>query len=164
MVLRITVAAQRRLREIQTQLLLARRAAELTQTSLSSLAGVSTRALQAWEKGSDAPNVDHLLCWVRELGFRIAITESAGGSATPMVAELQDGDSWEAREMRRLALPLRTRRRERKLSQADLGLLIGVSRSSLQRWEDGNMFPRSIALIVWADRLGYSVELEPVDL
>jgi transcriptional regulator with XRE-family HTH domain len=164
MVLRITASAQRRLREIQTQLLLARRAAELSQTALSSLAGVSTRALQAWEKGFDAPNLDHLLAWARELGFRIVITESSAESTSPSPVELQVGDTWEAREMRRLALPLRARRRGRKLSQADLGLLIGVSRSSLQRWEDGYMFPRSIALIVWADRLGCGVELESVVL
>ncbi|MFD0631663.1 helix-turn-helix transcriptional regulator [Catenulispora yoronensis] len=162
MALRINVAAQRRLREIQSQLLLARRAAELSQVALSSLAGVSNRALQDWERGSDAPNLDHLISWARELGFRLVITESPGASPPLPPVEPGDGETWEACEMRRLAMPLRAQRMIRKLTQTDLGLLLGVSRSSLQRWEDVQMFPRSIALIVWADRLGCRVELEPV--
>jgi transcriptional regulator with XRE-family HTH domain len=159
--LRVTAAAQRRLSEIQSRLLLARRTAELSQEKVSTRAKVSSRALQDWEKGFDSPNLDHLISWAYELGFRLALEDPSGTDTQLPPLGPEADESWETSEMRRLVLPLRSRRLGWKLSQADLGLLIGVSRSSLQRWEDVQMFPRSLALIVWASRLEFTVDLQP---
>jgi transcriptional regulator with XRE-family HTH domain len=159
--LRVNAAVQRRSNAIQLQLLAAREAAGLSRETLSEILKVSNRTLRDWERRYDSPSFTNLLKWARELGFRLAIVDRLG-EPEPFPAAPEDGAPWEVQEMRRLAPPLKSRRLARKISQTDLGLIIGVSRSSLQRWEDGEQLPRLIALIVWADRLDLALELHPL--
>ncbi|WP_194910350.1 helix-turn-helix domain-containing protein [Catenulispora rubra] len=158
MQLRRATGSRRRLTEIQSELLVARRTAGLAQLTLSDWLGVASRTLRDWEKGYDSPSLRHLIGWAYALEFRLAAVDQL---KTPelLPVMLEDGESLELHEMRRLTQLLRTKRRERKISQGDLALLLGVSRSSIQRWEDSEKFPQPIALIAWAGRLEYSVEL-----
>ncbi|WP_194892262.1 helix-turn-helix transcriptional regulator [Catenulispora pinisilvae] len=161
MALRVNAAAQRRSNAIQSQLLAARETTGLSRESLSEVLEVSNRTLRDWERRYESPSFTNLLRWAHELGFRLAIVDRQGGPEPPCPTP-EDGAPWEVQEIRRLAPPLKSRRLARKISQTDLGLIIGVSRSSLQRWEDGEQLPRLIALIVWADRLDLTVELHPL--
>lgn len=150
--------ARRRLNEIQAQLLSARHATGLTQQALSERLGVATRTLRNWEKSYDTPSLKHLISWARALGFRLVIGDSHNG-AEPTPAVLAEGETFEVHELRRLTEPLGARRRAGNLSQVDLALLLGVSRSSMQRWEEAEKFPQPVALIAWANRLECIVEL-----
>jgi DNA-binding transcriptional regulator YiaG len=156
-----SAGARRRLSEIQSQLLSARHAARLTQEMISDVLGVSSRTLRDWERDHDTPSLKHLISWAYALGFRLTIVDPSRPSKTSPVA-LEDGESLELHELRRLAAPLASKRRARELSPGDLALLLGVSRSSVRRWEDGQKFPRPVALIAWANRLKCSVRLERV--
>ncbi|MEZ0113605.1 transcriptional regulator with XRE-family HTH domain [Catenulispora sp. EB89] len=150
--------ARKRLTEIQSQLLTTRHTAGLAQQTLSEWLGVASRTLRDWEKGYDSPSLKHLISWAYALSFRLAIVDPLISSEfSPVI--LENGESFELHEMRRLTRPLCFRRKERRLSQGDLALLLGVSRSSIQRWEDSEKFPQPVALIAWAGRLEYSVEL-----
>jgi transcriptional regulator with XRE-family HTH domain len=159
--LRVNAAVQRRSNAIQSQLLMAREAAGLPREVLSELLHVSSRTLRDWERRYESPSFTNLLHWARELGFGLAIVDRLG-DPEPLPAAPEDDAPWEVQEMRRLAPQLKSRRLARKISQTDLGLIVGVSRSSLQRWEDGEQLPRLIALILWADRLDLAVELHPL--
>lgn len=159
MELRGGAGTRRRLGEIQAQLLSARQTAKLPQRTLSERLGVASRTLRDWEKGYDTPSLRHLILWAHALEFRLVIVDPLS-SAQPPSFEQKFEESLELRELRRLAYPLWRRRKARKLSQADLALLLGVSRASVQRWEDAEKFPRPIALIAWAGRLDYSVALD----
>ena len=161
MELRGSAGARRRLGEMQSQLLSARHAASLPQQTLSDALGVAARTLRDWEKGYDTPSLKHLITWADALGFRLVVVDPLEGSDQEVV-EAEDGEPFERHEMRRLTRPLWTRRRARRLSQGDLALLLGVSRASVQRWEDADKFPRPIALIAWAGRLECSIELDRV--
>lgn len=161
MALRVNAAVQRRSNAIQGQLLAAREAAGISRETLCGRLKVSSRTLRDWERNYDSPSFTNLVNWARELGFRLGVTDRAGDSE-PLPAAPEDDAPWEVQEMRRLAPRLKSRRLARKISQTDLGLIVGVSRSSLQRWEDGEQLPRLIALIVWADRLDLIVELHPL--
>ena len=154
--------ARRRLSEIQSQLLSARRTSRLTQEVLSDRLGVASRSLRDWEKSYDTPSLKHLIAWADALGFRLVIVDPLRDSELPPVA-LEEDEPFEVHEMRRLAHPLESSRRTRGLSQGDLALLLGVSRSSVQRWEDAEKFPRPSTLIAWANRLNCSVKLDPVN-
>jgi transcriptional regulator with XRE-family HTH domain len=158
--LRVNAAVQRRSNAIQLQLLAAREAAGVSREELSKTLRVSNRTLRDWERRYESPSFTNLLNWARELGFRLAIVDRLGSSELSPITGQDDGAPWEVQEMRRLTPPLKSRRLARRISQTDLGLIVGVSRSSLQRWEDGEQLPRLIALIVWADRLDLAVELQ----
>jgi transcriptional regulator with XRE-family HTH domain len=158
--LRVNAAVQRRSNAIQLQLLAAREAAGVSREELSRTLRVSNRTLRDWERRYESPSFTNLLNWARELGLRLAIVDRLGDSEPFPITWEDDGAPWEVQEMRRLAPQLKSRRLARRISQTDLGLIVGVSRSSLQRWEDGEQLPRLIALIVWADRLDLAVELQ----
>ncbi|MEY9931144.1 transcriptional regulator with XRE-family HTH domain [Catenulispora sp. GP43] len=156
-----STGARRRLNEIQSQLLSARHDAGLTQLTLSALVGVASRSLRDWEKGRDTPSLRHLINWANALEFRLAIVDPLTNTPHSPVAS-QDDDPFEIHELRRLTMPLESIRRQRELSQGDLALLLGVSRSSVQRWEDAEKFPRPATLIAWAGRLKCAVRLDHV--
>lgn len=158
MELRGNARARRRLGEIQSQLWSARQAAKLQQQVLSDLLGVASRTLRNWEKGYDSPSLRHLITWAHALGFRLAIVDPPESPELSPVT-LENGETFELHEMRRLAEPLWIKRRELRLTQDDLALLVGVSRSSIRAWEEAEKFPQPVALIAWASRLEYSVEL-----
>jgi len=48
------------------------------------------------------------------------------------------------------------------LTLPELGERVGVSRDSIYRWEFAYVSPRPIALIVWAQKLTYSVALQSI--
>jgi transcriptional regulator with XRE-family HTH domain len=57
---------------------------------------------------------------------------------------------------------LRSRRAVFGLTQEELALILGVSRDTISRWELALVPPRPIALIVWAQQLGRSIDLRKV--
>ncbi|WP_194891990.1 helix-turn-helix transcriptional regulator [Catenulispora pinisilvae] len=133
----------------------------LTQNALSSHLPVRGRAISEWETGQMEPTLQHLMQWCRALDQRLVIS-SPDGELWQGPSRPRAGESWEFFERRRLAWPLRNRRRASGLSQAGLGQLVSVSRDSIQRWELLRVPPRPIALVVWAQKLGCSVVLRPV--
>jgi DNA-binding XRE family transcriptional regulator len=104
--------------------------------------------------------LEHLLQWSRQLSLRLMITGLDGEPRSGPIRPLP-GEAWVLCERRRLAVPLRNRRLALGLSQEELGELVGVSRDSIQRWELVRVPPRPRALIVWAQKLAYSVALQP---
>ena len=158
--MQVSPAVRRRLGTIQRQLLAARRSTGLHQQALAELLGVSTRTLRDWERRYDHPSTPNLIGWTYAVGFRLVFTELEGGGVRAPVS-LGPGESFVEHEVRRLTVLLKARREEREISQTDLSLLIGVGRSSLQRWEYGGQTPMALYLISWSDRLGYTVGLTP---
>ena len=164
--LRVSAAAQRRLSAIQAQLLGARVAAKVSQEALGEVLSVTSRSLRDWERGYDSPSLSHAFDWAQRLGFRLALADRLDEAPAPAPVEakleVERHPMWQMQEYRLLAPRLKARRRARKISQTDLGLIVGVTRSTLQRWEDAEQLPRLIGLIVWSDRLDYTVELQPL--
>jgi transcriptional regulator with XRE-family HTH domain len=159
MTLQINFAAEQTLGRIIEDLRSARKAAGLAQNDLAAGLPVRGRAVSEWETGAVDPTLDHLMLWSRELGLRLVVIGADGEPRTGPVRR-QAGESWEVYERRRLAVPLRNRRLALGLTQDELGLLVGVSRDSVQRWELVRVPPRPIAQIVWAQRLKYSLALQ----
>lgn len=159
-VLRVNTSMQRRLDSIQTKLYLARQSESMTRDALAAALGVASRTLRDWEKCYDSPSLGHMLNWAHRLGYRLTLSDRLGRAELSSTVAEDDVPSWELREMRRLVPALKSRREERKISQTDLALIIGVTRSTLRRWEDGAQLARPIALIVWSDRLDFTLELE----
>lgn len=161
MALHVDYAAERALARIIGGLRTARLGAELSQNALSAGLPVRGRAISEWETGAIEPTLGHLIQWSRELNRRLVIV---GRDGEPRSGPLRHkpGDSWEVSERRRLAVPLRNRRLVLGMAQGELGELVGVSRDSIQRWELVRVPPRPIAHVVWAHRLGYSLEIRPI--
>lgn len=162
MTLQVDDAAEKVLARIVGSLRSARQDAGLSQNALSSGLPVRGRAISEWESGSMEPNIEHLMQWSRGLGQRLVIVGEDGELRNGFPG-LRASHTWEAFERRRLASPLRSQRLTLRLAQKKLGQLVGVSRDSIQRWEHARVYPRPIALIVWAHRLECSVTLRPVD-
>lgn len=162
MTLQVDEAAEKFFACIVDSLRSARRNAGLSQNALSSGLPVRGRAVSEWETGAVEPTLGHLIEWSRELGRRLVIVGQDGAPRTGPVRP-KAGETWEASERRRLAVPLRNRRLVRGLTQEDLGRRVGVSRDSIQRWELASVSPRPIALIVWAQKLECHVALQPVE-
>lgn len=160
-VLRVDDEVELAFAQIVAGLRSARGNAGLTQNALSSQLPVRGRAISEWETGRMEPTLHHLMRWSCALDRRLAIVSSDGelwqGPSCP-----RSGETWESFERRRMAWPLRNRRKAMDLTQAQLGRRVGVSRDSIQRWELCRVPPRPIALVVWAQQLGCSVVLRPV--
>ncbi|MBS2547447.1 helix-turn-helix domain-containing protein [Catenulispora sp. NL8] len=163
MTLRVDDAAEQNLARIVGGLRAVRLVTTLSQNALSSGLPVRGRAISEWETGLVEPTLDHLMQWSRELGRRLVIVgpdnELRDGSPRPRA-----GETWEVLQRRRLASPLRNRRLALRLTQKELGELVGVSRDSIQRWEHAHVPPRPIALIVWAHKLECSLALQAIDV
>ena len=134
--------------------------AGLSQNALAAGLPVRGRAISEWETRAIEPALDHLIQWSRELGQRLAIVDRRGELRT--VRQRPD-ESWETFTRRRLAWPLKSRRQFRGWSQDKLGLLVGVTQDSIQRWELARVPPRPISLVVWAQKLDCAVVLRPID-
>ena len=160
MALRVGSAVRRRLETMQKQLAPARLAAGLEQEMLAESLKVSPRTLRDWERCYEIPSMPNLIGWAHVLGFRLAVV-GPGISRELVSVSLRPGESFAEHEVRRLAVVLKARRQDREISQTDLALIVGVSRASLQRWEDGMQDPIVLSLAVWADRLGCRVDLVP---
>lgn len=160
--LRVDASVRQHFRELLSQLRSARKDAGLPQRSLAAKLDVSNTSLADWEAGKDDPTMAHLIQWATVLGFRLAIVDPHHSPAVSAV-DLDDDESWEQHEMRRLAAALWTRRRSRKMSQAALAKRVGVGRISMQRWESVQVYPRPIAFLAWVGALECSVTLAPRD-
>jgi transcriptional regulator with XRE-family HTH domain len=162
MTLQVDEAAEKILALIVGGLRSARRDARLSQNELACSLPVRGRAISEWETGLMEPTLEHLIQWSCVLGRRLVVvgqdSKLQEGPARPRA-----GEAWEVFERRRLAVPLRNRRLDLGLTQTELGMLVNVSRDSIQRWEHARVPPRPIALIIWAQKLGYSVALRAID-
>lgn len=159
--LNVDIAAERALARIIDGLRAARKEAGLSQNTLATGLPVRGRAVSEWETGAIEPTLGHLILWSRELGRRLMIVGRDGELRDGPMRQ-RSGESWETFERRRLAVPLRNRRLALGIPQGELGLLVGVSRDSIQRWELVRVPPRPIAHVVWAQKLGYALEVRPV--
>ena len=162
MTLHVDDAAEKNLAWIVGGLRSVRLDAGLSQSALSSGLPVRGRAISEWETGLMEPTLDHLMQWSRELGQRLVII-GRDGELRNGLARPRAGETWEVFERRRLASPLKNHRLALRLTQKELGQLVGVSRDSIQRWEHAHVPPRPTALIVWAHTLECSVTLQPMD-
>lgn len=159
-VTRVGARVRRRLGALQRQLAAARFAAGMAPETLAELLGVTLRGLRSWERCYKNPSTPHLIWWAYTFRLRLAITTpDAPAPAVVSRVSLGPGESLVDHEVRRLATFLKRLREARRISQTDLALMIGVSRSSLQRWEDGLQTPTMLFLIAWADRLGCRLDL-----
>ena len=155
------IAAERAFARIIDGLRAARKEAGLSQNTLATGLPVRGRAVSEWETGAIEPTLGHLILWSRELGRRLVIIGRDGELRDGPMRQ-RSGESWESFERRRLAVPLRNRRLALGIAQGELGLLVGVSRDSIQRWELVRVPPRPIAHVVWAQKLGYALDVRPV--
>jgi transcriptional regulator with XRE-family HTH domain len=160
MTLRVDYATERTLAQIMGALRSARLDSGLTQTALSSGLPVRGRAISEWETGGIEPTMDHLILWSLKLHRRLVIVGRAGELLNRPIRQ-RPGESWVVYERRRLATPLKNRRVALGLTQEKLGEVVGVSKDSVSRWELARVPMRPIALIVWAQKLEYSVALWP---
>ncbi|MEY9895744.1 transcriptional regulator with XRE-family HTH domain [Catenulispora sp. MAP12-49] len=158
MALHVDYTAERAFTRIVGGLRSARLAAGLSQNGLACGMPFRGRAISEWETGAVEPTLGHLIQWSHELGRRLVIIGRDGELRIGPVRQ-RPGETFEIFERRRLAVPLRNRRLALGMGQGELGALVGVSRDSIQRWELARVPPRPIAHVVWAQKLGYSLDL-----
>jgi transcriptional regulator with XRE-family HTH domain len=157
--LNVDVTAERAFSRIIDSLRTARVDAGISQNALAIGLPVRGRAISEWETGAIEPTLGHLIQWSRVLGRRLVLVGRDGEPRTGLLRQ-RPGESWEYLERRKLAIPLRNRRLALGIGQGELGLVVGVSRDSIQRWELVRVPPRPIAHVVWAHRLGYALEVQ----
>ncbi|WP_194891321.1 helix-turn-helix domain-containing protein [Catenulispora pinisilvae] len=163
MTLRVDPAAERTFAQMISCLRLARLDAGLSQTELSSGLPVRGRAISEWETGAIEPTLDHLIQWSHELRRRLVVVGRDGESIKDPTRQ-RPGESWVVFERRRLATPLKNRRVALGQSQDGLGQLVGVSRDSVSRWELVRVPVRPMGLVVWAQKLGCSIAVQPTEI
>ena len=163
MTLRVDYTAERTWAQIVGGLRTARLTSGRTQVALSNGLPVRGRAISEWETGGVQPSLHHLIQWSAKLDRRLTIADRVG-IPWPTLFRWRVSESWEAFERRRLAFPLRNRRRALEMSQKELGELVGVSRDSIRRWELARVPPRPLSCIVWAQTLGCTLTLQPIDM
>nr|WP_228561268.1 helix-turn-helix transcriptional regulator [Catenulispora pinisilvae] len=144
---------------MQRRLWVARYRAGVSQAAVAGRLGVTDRSLRDWEKQYDSPSTAHLIGWAYEFGDRLVLRVPQVVPELPPVVLPPGETTFVEHEVRRLAAMLKARRKVLKLSQTGLGRLVGVCRSSLQRWEDGQESPAALNLITWASVLGYTLDL-----
>jgi transcriptional regulator with XRE-family HTH domain len=158
MALHVDYTAERAFARIVGGLRSARLDAGLSQNALAVGMPVRGRAISEWETGAIEPTLGHLIQWSHELGRRLVIIGRDGELRIGPVRQ-RPGETFEIFERRRLAVPLRNRRLALGMAQGELGALVGVSRDSIQRWELVRVPPRPIAHVIWAQKLGYSLDV-----
>jgi len=156
--LRVDAAAERALDDLIAELHAARSARKRSQEAVAARLPVRGRAISEWETRAVTPKLRYLILWSDALNCSLAIV-GPDGYERKGSARQRPGEAWEAFERRRLASPMRERRRTANLSQDAAGELVGVSGSSVQRWELAIAIPRPIALIVWARTFGFNLVL-----
>ena len=161
MALQVDRAAEETFRQLLGLLRTKREDAGLSQERLSSRLLVRRGTVFEWETGVGRPTMRNLILWSRELGLRLAVVDPEGNERHGFSKGII-GEAPEARELRRMAIPLKNRRLARKLTLVELSRAIGMDRNSLLRWERARVTPRPMALVVWAQALGYSVALRPI--
>jgi len=159
--LRVDSATESIIAGIMAALRTAREQVGISQNALSEGLPVRGRAISEWETGATEPTLVHLIQWSRALGRRLVIVGADGELRKGPLRE-RPGEEWESFERRRLAVPLRNRRQVLGMAQGELAERVGVTRDSIQRWELVRVPPRPIAHIVWAQKLGCTVAVQPV--
>lgn len=158
--LHINEEAERTYARLISNLRSARQELHVSQNTLSSNLPVRGRAISEWETGAIEPTMNHLILWSDSVRLRLEIVERDNVVLNRPIHH-RAGESWLIFERRRLADPLKHRRVATGLAQEHLSHLIGVSRDSVSRWESARVPYRPMALVVWAQVLGYSVALRP---
>lgn len=159
--LQVDDTARRTFARVIRHLRSARTDADLSQNALAEGLPFRGRAISEWETGAVEPTLEHLMQLTHKLDSHLVILGLSGDLRTRPIRR-RAGEPWQIFEQRRLALPLRNRRLALGLSQDGLGFHVGVSRDSIQRWELARVPPRPMALIVWAQKLGYTLAIRPV--
>ena len=159
MALQVNATAEETFWQIVGGLRVERESAGLSRYALSSRLRVRHGTIFEWEKGTSRPSLRNLILWARELGFRLVIVGPDGNERRGSSKRIA-GEPLEARELRRLAIPLKTLRLARGLSVVGVSATIGVDRNSLLRWESIATMPRLMALIIWAQVLNCSLALQ----
>ena len=162
MVLHVDDSAKRALTRIIGGLRSRRLEVGISQNALSEGLPVRGRAISEWETGTIEPTLGHLILWSRELGLRLVIV-GPDGELRYGPQRQRPGEAQEIFDRRRLAAPLRNRRQALGMSQGRLCELLGVTRDSVHRWELARVPPRPMAHVVWAQTLGCSIALRPID-
>lgn len=162
--LEVDEAAKHALAQIVSKLRSARRDAGISQATLSSRVGVHGNTISAWEKLRLDPTLVNLTRWSGALDQCLVVIGPDGKALLPKPLWLLPNESGDSFGLRRLAGPLKTRREALRLSQRNLGRLIGVSGSAISYWELTRIPPRPITQIVWARKLGCDITLWPKDL
>ena len=161
MALQIDEAARRTLAQIVGELRSTRRAARLTQAILSSRMSIGAAGISDWENRRTDPTVARLAQWSDELGCCLAVVGSDGERLLPEPPWPLPGESEDSFRLRRLAAPLKKRRKELGLSQKNFGRFVGVSGSAISAWELTCFPPSAIAQVVWAQRMACDIALWP---
>ncbi|WP_438939723.1 helix-turn-helix domain-containing protein [Catenulispora pinisilvae] len=143
---------------MQRQVAVARQGTGLDRQAVAELLGVSGRTVRDWERCYEHPGTPYLVAWAYMFGLRLAVMEP-NAPRRPVPVSLEPGELLVDHELRPIAVQLKQRREVREISQTDLAGMVGVSRSSLQRWEDDAQTPGALLLITWAGRLGCRVAL-----
>lgn len=141
-----------------------RRRGDLPQELLAARLNVVTSSVADWEAGRDNPSAAHLAMWCRELGLRLAITDSEENEISVAIDHdaAYDDEACANRELRRLSASLRAMRARRRLSQSTLAAYLEVTRRSITRWESGKGYPRPLGFVLWARALDCNVRLLPL--
>lgn len=134
-----------------------RQRGDMSQRRLAEILEVAVNSVQDWELLRDTPTLPHMILWARELGYRLDIHDDLLPAAPETGPE--DTDPHEVREYTRMALALRTARRHRGIRQDQLAERLKVSRWSVIRWEQAQVFPRPITFLRWAIGVGCRVQL-----
>lgn len=162
--LKVDEAAKHSFVQMVAKLRTLRQDARISQAALSSRVGVRGKAISEWENLRLDPTLVNLTRWSGGLDRRLVVIGPDGKVLLPEPQWLLPGETRDSFELRQLAGPLKSRRQTLKLNQKDLGQLVGVSGSAISYWELTSIPPRSIAQIVWAQKLGCSIGLWPKDL
>lgn len=157
--LQVDRAANDSLVQLISELALVRRNARISQATLASRFGVRGNTISDWENLRWSPTLVNLTRWSSGLDRRLVVVGPDGKVLLPELMSSLPGERRDSFELRRLAEPLKSRRKGLKLSQKALGRLVGVSGSSISYWELTCIPPRPIAQIVWAQKLGCSIAL-----
>jgi len=162
--LRVNKAMVRHVRGLQKGLKLRRLEYGLALPELASLVEVSQRTVLDWERAYEQPAMLTAMRWAAVLDMRFIIRSARSDhDFTPLS---QPGQQLPAPEQDwlRLCAPLKQLRVDRGLSQTELGLVTGVSRSSIQRCEDGTQYPRLLLLTAMANQFGCVLDLREQSL
>ncbi|WP_323747440.1 helix-turn-helix transcriptional regulator [Catenulispora rubra] len=160
--LHVDKAAEQMVAQIMCGLRSERLSVGISQCALAEGLPFRGRAISEWETLAIQPTLDHLILLAHALDQRLVVLGWNGLLRVDAVRQ-RPGESLVVFERRRLAWPLKSRRQAMGMSQGELGELVGVSRDSIQRWELVRVPPRPIAHVVWAQKLGCSIALQPID-
>ena len=162
-------AAESDLADLVYVLVLARRGhSRLRRRSfLAAQLGIAVSSLNDWEAGRDAPTFLNLIRWASVFDLRVAICDERGDRSLP-APTAGVGSAWESREVGLheaglIVGSLCDVRRERRITQHELGQRLDVTDATVLRWEHARRHPRMLTLLRWARELGCVVQLRSMN-